>query len=188
MPLQTKGHNTSTLIPKKQISHSRRTTIMSTHQETSRCYTFLLIKWWSFLKREWLLSRVIGGGEEQDVQDRGTSTIKNGVKASIVSDQEKDMTKGIMGRTPLSSWDRKEEISKSRPKVNIEARSSDYKGKGDVQQKLRPAMWQRKKETTKSRWVRQHFWTEMGEEALKCGYMVSLEVKIEGWQGDGDSK
>jgi hypothetical protein len=51
MPLRTKGHNTSTLIPKKQISHSRRTNIMSTHQQTSRCYTFLLIKWWSFLKK-----------------------------------------------------------------------------------------------------------------------------------------
>jgi hypothetical protein len=37
------------------------------------------------------------------MQDRGTSTIKNGVKASIVSDQKKDTTKGIMGRTPLSS-------------------------------------------------------------------------------------
>jgi hypothetical protein len=36
MPLRTKGHNTSTLIPKKQISHSRRTTIMSTQQQTSR--------------------------------------------------------------------------------------------------------------------------------------------------------
>jgi hypothetical protein len=46
---------------------------------------------------------VEGGGEEQEVQDRGTSTIKDGVKASIVTDQEKDTTKGIMGRTPLSS-------------------------------------------------------------------------------------
>jgi hypothetical protein len=31
------------------------------------------------------------------------STIKDGVKASIVSDQERDATKGIMGRTLLSS-------------------------------------------------------------------------------------
>jgi hypothetical protein len=37
------------------------------------------------------------------VQDRGTSIIKDGVKASIISDQDKDMIKGIMGRTPLSS-------------------------------------------------------------------------------------
>jgi hypothetical protein len=36
------------------------------------------------------------------MQNRDTSTIKNGVKASIVSDQQKDMTKGIMGRTTLS--------------------------------------------------------------------------------------
>jgi hypothetical protein len=35
------------------------------------------------------------------MQDREMSTIKNGVKASIVSDQEKDMTKGMMGKTPL---------------------------------------------------------------------------------------
>jgi hypothetical protein len=49
MPLRTKGHNTSTLIPKKQICHRRRTNIMSTQQQTSSCYTFLLIKWWSFL-------------------------------------------------------------------------------------------------------------------------------------------
>jgi hypothetical protein len=37
------------------------------------------------------------------MQDRSTSTIKDGVKASIVSDQEKDTIEGIMGRTPLSS-------------------------------------------------------------------------------------
>jgi hypothetical protein len=37
------------------------------------------------------------------VQDGGTSTIKDGVKASIVRDQEKDTTKGIMGRTLVSS-------------------------------------------------------------------------------------
>jgi hypothetical protein len=37
------------------------------------------------------------------VHDRGSSTIKDGAKASIVSDQEKDTIKGIMGRTPLSS-------------------------------------------------------------------------------------
>jgi hypothetical protein len=48
------------------------------------------------------------------MQDRGMSTIKDGVKASIVSDQEKDTTKGIMGR----------------PKISIKVRSSDYEGKG----------------------------------------------------------
>jgi hypothetical protein len=36
------------------------------------------------------------------VQNRDTSTIKNGAKASIVSDQQEDTTKGIMGRTTLS--------------------------------------------------------------------------------------
>jgi hypothetical protein len=36
------------------------------------------------------------------VQNKDTSTIKNGVKASVVSDQQKDTTNGIMGRTTLS--------------------------------------------------------------------------------------
>jgi hypothetical protein len=37
------------------------------------------------------------------MQDRGMGTIKDEAKAIIVSDQEKDTTKGIMDRTPLSS-------------------------------------------------------------------------------------
>jgi hypothetical protein len=37
------------------------------------------------------------------MQDRSTSTIKDGVKANIVSDQEKGTTEGIIGRTLLSS-------------------------------------------------------------------------------------
>jgi hypothetical protein len=71
-----------------------------------------------------------------------------------LSGQENDTTKGIMGRTPLSSRDRKEWISKDRPKISIKARSSDYKGKGTIKQKLRLAMWQRKRE--RPGWVRQH--------------------------------
>jgi hypothetical protein len=62
------------------------------------------------------------------------STLKDGVKESIVSDQKKDTTKGIMGRTPLSSWDGKGETPKSRLKISIKARSSDYKGKGGERQ------------------------------------------------------
>jgi hypothetical protein len=51
-----------------------------------------------------VLSKVVEGrGEEQDVHDRGMSIIMDGVKASTISDQEKDTTKGIMGRTLLSS-------------------------------------------------------------------------------------
>jgi hypothetical protein len=49
MSLWTKGHNTSTLITKKQISHNTKTNIMSTQQQTSRCYTLMLTSWWSFL-------------------------------------------------------------------------------------------------------------------------------------------
>jgi hypothetical protein len=115
------------------------------------------------------------------VQDRGTSTIKNGVKVSIVSDQDKDTTKGIMGRTLLSSWDRKGEIPKSGSKISIKARSSDYKGKSDIKQKLRSAVRQRKRKQLRARWVRQHSWTEMGEEALNCRYKISIEVKIKRW-------
>jgi hypothetical protein len=52
MSLRTKGHNTSTLITKKQISHHTKTNSTSIQQQTFRRYTFLLIKWWSFLKHE----------------------------------------------------------------------------------------------------------------------------------------
>jgi hypothetical protein len=52
MSLWTKGHNTSTIITKKQISHHTKTNITSIQQQTSRGYMFLLIKWWSSLKRE----------------------------------------------------------------------------------------------------------------------------------------
>jgi hypothetical protein len=39
MSLQTKGHNTSTLMTKKQISHHTKTNNASIQQQTSRCYT-----------------------------------------------------------------------------------------------------------------------------------------------------
>jgi hypothetical protein len=51
MSLRTKGHNTSTLITKKQISHHTKINRTSIQQQTFRRYTFLLIKWWSFLKK-----------------------------------------------------------------------------------------------------------------------------------------
>jgi hypothetical protein len=119
----------------------------------------MLVRWWSFLIKGKLLSKVVKGqGVEQDVQDRGMSTRKDRVKASIVSDQEKDMTKRIMGRTLLSSWDRQGEIPKSRSKISIQTGSSDYKGKGDIKQKLRLAMRKRKKKRPRAGWVRQHSW------------------------------
>jgi hypothetical protein len=97
-----------------------------------------------------------------------------------VSDQEKDMTKGIMGRTPLLSWDRKGEIPKIRPKISIKARSNDYKGKGDIKQKLRLTTRQRKMEWTRAGWVRQHSRTEMGKVALKWRCRISIKVKDQG--------
>jgi hypothetical protein len=41
MPLWNKGHNTSTIITKKQISHHTKTNSTSIQQQTSRWYTFL---------------------------------------------------------------------------------------------------------------------------------------------------
>jgi hypothetical protein len=45
-----------------------------------------------------------------------------------------------MGRTPLSSCNRKDETLKGIHKISIKARFRDYKGKGDIKQKLRLAM------------------------------------------------
>jgi hypothetical protein len=52
MLLRTKGHTTSTLITKKQISHHTKTNNTSIQQQTSRCYTLMLTRWGPFLKRE----------------------------------------------------------------------------------------------------------------------------------------
>jgi hypothetical protein len=41
-------------------------------------------------------------------------------------------------------------------------------------------MRQRKRERPRAGWVRQHYSTETREEALKCRYKISIEVKIEG--------
>jgi hypothetical protein len=42
---------------------------------------------------------------------------------------------------------------------------------------------QRKRERPRAGWVRQHSWTKIGEEALKCRYGISIKVNIEGSQG-----
>jgi hypothetical protein len=44
MSLWTKGHNTSTLITKKQPSHNTRTNNAIIQQHTSRCYTLMLVR------------------------------------------------------------------------------------------------------------------------------------------------
>jgi hypothetical protein len=51
MTLWTRGHNTPTLITKKQISHNTKTNNTSIHQQTSRCYALMLTRWWSFLTK-----------------------------------------------------------------------------------------------------------------------------------------
>jgi hypothetical protein len=71
-----------------------------------------------FLKREYLLSKVIEGwGEEQDVQDRGMSTIKDGVKAMNVADKGENATEVRIGKTPFSNRDGKDDILKDRHKI-----------------------------------------------------------------------
>jgi hypothetical protein len=55
MSLRAKGHNTSTLITKKQISHNTKTNNTSIQQQTSRCYTLMLTRWWFFLTTGTLL-------------------------------------------------------------------------------------------------------------------------------------
>jgi hypothetical protein len=44
-----------------------------------------------------------------------------------------------MGKTSFSNRDGKNDISKGRHKISIKAGSRDYKGKGDIKQKLRLA-------------------------------------------------
>jgi hypothetical protein len=51
MSLWTRGHNTSTFITKKQISHNTKTNNTSTQQQASRCYTLISTRWWSFLTK-----------------------------------------------------------------------------------------------------------------------------------------
>jgi hypothetical protein len=55
MPLWTKGHNTPTLISKRQISHNTKTNNTSIQQQTSRYYTLMLVRWGSFLTKGKLL-------------------------------------------------------------------------------------------------------------------------------------
>jgi hypothetical protein len=70
------------------------------------------------LKREYLLSKVIGGrGEEQDVQDGGMSTIKDGVKAMNVTDEGENAIEVRIGKTPFSNQDGKDDIPKGRHKI-----------------------------------------------------------------------
>jgi hypothetical protein len=72
MSLRTKGHNTSTLITKKQISHHTETNSTSIQQQTSRCYMFLLIKWWSFLKGKNCSLRLLKDKEKNQTCRIGT--------------------------------------------------------------------------------------------------------------------
>jgi hypothetical protein len=61
---------------------------------------------------------------------------KDGAKSRLTRGKEEDIAKGEISKTPLLNWDRKEEISKSRSKVGIKARFTDYQGKADNRPKV----------------------------------------------------
>jgi hypothetical protein len=62
------------------------------------------------------------------MHDVGTSTIRDGVKSSIVTGKGENATKVGIGKTPLSNRDGKDDISKGRHRKSIMEGSSDYKG------------------------------------------------------------
>jgi hypothetical protein len=65
------------------------------------------------------------------------SATKDGTEARLASGKEEDTTKGEVSKTSLSTWNEREENSKSRHKISIKVRSRDDKGKGDNKQKHR---------------------------------------------------
>jgi hypothetical protein len=64
------------------------------------------------------------------MEGRGMSIIKDGAKAMIVTDKGENATKVMIGKTPFSNRDGKDDISKGRHRISIMERSSDDKGKG----------------------------------------------------------
>jgi hypothetical protein len=63
------------------------------------------------------------------------STIRDGVKARIVTGKGENANKVWIGKTPFSNRDGEDDISKGRHKISIMERSRDYKGKGGNRQK-----------------------------------------------------
>jgi hypothetical protein len=62
-------------------------------------------------------------GEDQDMQDRGTSIIKDEAEVRIVIGKGEDASKARIGKTPFSSRDGKDDNSKGRHKISIMERS-----------------------------------------------------------------
>jgi hypothetical protein len=56
-------------------------------------------------------------GEDQDMQDRGTSIIKDEVEVRIVTGKGEDASKARIGKTPFSNRDGKDDNSKGRQKI-----------------------------------------------------------------------
>jgi hypothetical protein len=69
------------------------------------------------------------------MHDMGMITIKDGVKASIITDKGENAIKIRIGKTPISNWVGKDDISKGRHKISIMEGYRDYKGKGGNIQK-----------------------------------------------------
>jgi hypothetical protein len=57
------------------------------------------------------------------MHDVGMGTIRDGVKASIVTGKGENATKVGIGKTPLSNQDGKDDISKGRHRISIMERS-----------------------------------------------------------------
>jgi hypothetical protein len=124
------------------------------------------------------------------MHDRGMNIVKDEAKARIVTGKGENATEVRIGKTPFSIWDGKDDISKGRHKIaswkELEiTKVREVKGKSTPKDRVRTrlATDRGKREQTRAGWVRHHSWNEMGEAALKCRYMISIKVKIEGWQG-----
>jgi hypothetical protein len=70
------------------------------------------------------------------MQDRGMSIIKDEAEVRIVISKGENATKVVIGKTPFSNRDGKDDISKGRHRISIMERSSDDQGgKGGNRQK-----------------------------------------------------
>jgi hypothetical protein len=84
-----------------------------------------------------------------------------------------------MGRTLLSSWDRKGEIPKSGPEISIKSRSSDYEAKGDIKTKAKTCNATEEKGTTKSGMGKTTLFNTSTNKFKACGTLnFSLAVSV----------
>jgi hypothetical protein len=91
------------------------------------------------------------------MQDRGMSIVKDGAKVMIVTEKGENATKDMIGKTPFSNWDGKDDISKGRHKITSSkdleiTKVREVKGKSTQKDRVRTrlATRQRKKGMNKS--------------------------------------